>query len=192
MAGSLCGTGLSDNSQKSRTPPSVPVLEPWACWCGSAGRVPAGAAASALCAVLFGAAGATGLTFDGLVGARLAKAVFLAGQVPFCLSLAIAFLSFGWCERNALWLFALGWLTGFRGVELCVGLRRLGRGGTFAGLFRLGVRVGLWAIVRVHRHFEIEVVIEGVPSHPLVRGFTGRRYPGCIWCRHTPPTAGRC
>ena len=39
-----------------------------------------------------------------------------------------------------------------------------------AALSRLGLYGGLRFIVRVDRHVQFELILEGVPSHPLVRG----------------------
>ena len=65
--------------------------------------------------------------------------------------------------------------------HLAPGVQRLGCGGLRGGVAGMGERQrggpwGQWCRWM------------GRPCG----GFTGRRYPGCIWCRHTPPTAGRC
>ena len=139
-------------------------------WCRLAGRLRTGAVGLARSAVLLGTVGATGLAFDGLVGAGFADAALFAVLAPLCCALPTAFLALGRCERNPLRLFVFGRLAGFRAVGLCDGGRRLGRSGSFTALFGLGLRGGIWPVVRVDRHVQVELVLEGVPSHPLVRG----------------------
>ena len=106
-------------------------------------------------AVLIGAIGATGLAFDGLIGALLAEAEFLTPLALFGSAYAFEFLILVWGE---LWAFGLG---GFLGL------------GSGIRLFVVGVGVfGLSGsgVAGVGRHGEYEDVLEGTAYWPRVRG----------------------
>lgn len=107
------------------------------------------------------------MTFDGLVGTIYAEPLFLTVLATLGREGPLALFAVEGSEPGPFGRTGLGWL---RVLRFCGGGRRLGFGGRFPAVLGFGLCSWFRHVVRVDRHIQVELVLEGVPSHPLVQG----------------------